>query len=214
MAHIAQLAAGVVALAVQARVGIGFGLVGVVAALFAFEVAAVTVAPVVVILAHEALVASPGLDQRAVHAEVLAREPFFLVRDGLHFVEEFDDGIVLDQAFAVFGEDRGHPHSIVHGQPDKPAEQQVVLDLLHQLTFRTDAVQHLKQHGAQQLFRSDAGTAAFDVGLVHLSEQAVHLFQRRIGHLADDTQRVVRRNEVLQLTHGEQAFGKGVGAAH
>ena len=114
----------------------------------------------------------------------------------------------------VPGEDRRNPHGIVHRQPDKPAEQQVVLDLLHQLALRADVVQHLQQHGAQQLFGRDTGTALLDVGFVHFGEQTVHLIQHRIGHLTDSAQWVGRRDEVLQLAHGEQAFGKGVGTAH
>jgi hypothetical protein len=77
--------------------------------------------------AHKALVARPGLDEGAVHAEVLAREPVVLVGNGQHLVEQFDDRVVRNQAFTVLGEDRGHPDGIVHGQADEPAKQQVVL---------------------------------------------------------------------------------------
>src|SRR6266536_165606 len=36
---------------------------------------------------------------------------------------------------------------------------QIVIQLLHQLAFRPDAVEHLKQQRAQQLFRWNRGTA-------------------------------------------------------
>ena len=55
----------------------------------------------------------PSLDQRAIDAEVLAREPFVLVGNGQHFVEEFDDRIMFNQALTVLAEDRRHPHRIV-----------------------------------------------------------------------------------------------------
>ena len=78
VAHEAQLA-GRLTFAVQPRIGVGAGLVRVVAASLAFKVGteiviAVAVAVVVVLatLAHKALVAGPSLNQRAVHAEVLA----------------------------------------------------------------------------------------------------------------------------------------------
>ncbi|CAE6776847.1 hypothetical protein R69927_04031 [Paraburkholderia domus] len=45
---------------------------GVVAALLAFEVAPIAVGLVVIVTAHKALMAGPGLDQRTVDAEVLA----------------------------------------------------------------------------------------------------------------------------------------------
>jgi hypothetical protein len=47
--------------------------------------------------------------------------------------EQGHDGIVFDQPVAVLAEHRGHPHRIVHRQPDESAEQQVVLGLFHQL---------------------------------------------------------------------------------
>src|ERR1700746_3489100 len=40
--------------------------------------------------------------------------------------------VTLDQALAVFGEHRLIPNLIIQRQPDKPAEQQIVLQLLHQ----------------------------------------------------------------------------------
>ncbi|MNT01458.1 hypothetical protein D3C72_1359240 [compost metagenome] len=90
-----------------------------------------------------------------------------------------------DQPFAVLGEDRGHPNWVVHRQPDEPAKQQVVLRLLHELALGANAVEHLQQHGPQQLLRRDAGPATLDIGLVHLREQPVHLHQRLVGQGAD-----------------------------
>ncbi|SPC18372.1 conserved membrane hypothetical protein [Cupriavidus oxalaticus] len=213
MTHVAQCTGGL-ALAVEPGIGIGLGLVRVVAALATLEVGAVVVVFVAAILAHEALVARPRLNQRAVDAEVLARQPVLLLRDGQHFVEELDHRIMLDQPFAVLGKDRGHPNCIVHRQPDEPAKQQVVLRLLHELAFGANAVEHLQQHGPQQLLRRDAGPAALNVGLVHLREQPVHLHQRQVGHSADRAQRVGLWHEIIQPPHGEQAFGEGVCAAH
>ncbi len=81
------------------------------------------------VLAQEALVARPRLNQCAVHAEVLARQPVLILRDGQHLVEELNHSVILDQPFAVLGEDRGHPNCVVHRQPDEPAKQQAVLRL-------------------------------------------------------------------------------------
>ena len=51
-----------------------------------------------------------------------------------------DDRMVLNQALAVPRKDRGHPNRVVHGAPEKPAENQVVRSLLHELASRADAL--------------------------------------------------------------------------
>ena len=212
VAHETQLAGGV-ALAVQPRVGICLGFMRFVAALLAFEIPAITVG-VIVVLGHKTLVPGPGLDERAIDAEVLARQQVPLLSDCHHFVEELDDGVMLDEPLAILGEHRGHPNGIVHGQADEPAKQQVVLHLFHQLALRANAVQHLQQHGAQQLLRGNAGPTTLDLGLVHAAKQRSQLRQRLVGHGTNRTQRMRVWNKVLQLAHREQALGEGVGAAH
>ncbi len=69
----------------------------------------------------------PGPNERAVHAEVLTGEPWVLLGDGQHGIEQLDHRIVRNQTLAVFGEDRGHPDAVVHGQAYEPAKQQAVL---------------------------------------------------------------------------------------
>lgn len=41
----------------------------------------------------------PRLDQRAVHAEVLTRQPVLLLRNGQHFIEKLDYRVMLDHPF-------------------------------------------------------------------------------------------------------------------
>lgn len=165
VAHVAQ-PTGVVAFAVKPSIGIGAGLVRVIAAAFAFEVAAVA-AIVTAVFTTEAFVTSPSLDECAVNAEVLAREQAFVLGLLQHEIEELDDGVMLDQTFPILGKYGGYPDGIVHGQANKPTKQEVVLGLLHELALRANAVEHLQQHGAQELLGRDAGAPAFDVGLVH-----------------------------------------------
>lgn len=192
---------------------IGGGLVRVVAAALVFEVAAIA-AIVAAVFAYKAFVTGPSLDECAVNAEVLAGEQAFVPGLLQHQIEELDDGVMLDQTLAILGEDGRYPNGIVHGQANEPAKQQVVLGLLHELALGADAVKHLQEHGAQELLRRDAGATAFDVGLVHAAEKRIHLHQRGVNHLADGPQGMLGRNEVLQLLHGEQALGEGVGSAH
>ena len=118
------------------------------------------------------------------------------------------------QALAVFCEHRGHPYRILHRQADEPAVEQVVLDLLHELALRANAVEHLEQHGAQQFFGRDAGPPAFDVSFVHCGKQSVHQHQRLARHLAYRAQPMVGRDKVLRAVQRERAFGEGVGFAH
>ena len=87
------------------------------------------------------------------------------------------------------------------------------MGLLHELALRADTEEDLQQHGAQQLLWSDAGAPALDVSLVHAGKQVIHLDQRFVDHRADGVQWMVCRNEVLELAHGEQTLGEGVGAA-
>lgn len=100
--------------------GIGGRFVGVVAAALALKVARVVVTAV---FGGETLVPGPSLNQRAVHAEVRAAEPIVFVGDGQDFVEEFDDCVMLNQAFPVLGKDRGNPDRVIHGRAYEPAKQ-------------------------------------------------------------------------------------------
>jgi hypothetical protein len=60
---------------------------------------------------------------------------------------------------AILAERAGIPHRRIHRQADKPAEQQVVIQLLNQLPFRADRVERLRQQRPQQLFGRDARAA-------------------------------------------------------
>ena len=51
------------------------------------------------------------------------------------------------------------PDRIIHAKADKPAEQEVELQPLHQLALRADAVKGLQQHRPKQLLRRNRGPA-------------------------------------------------------
>lgn len=90
-----------------------------VAAFLALELtrAAAIVILIVAVLAYEALVPRPRLEQRTVYAEVLTRKPTLLLGDGEHFIEKFDDSVVFNQTLAVLRENCGH--SPRHPLPDR-----------------------------------------------------------------------------------------------
>ena len=58
---------------------------------------------VTAIFAYKALVARLGPNEGAVHAEVFARERVLFVGDFEHMVKQFNDCVMLYEAFAVLG---------------------------------------------------------------------------------------------------------------
>lgn len=213
MAQVAGQRGRRVALAVQLRFGVGLGRMRVVAARLAAPVLG-RVPLVGAVLAPQALVAGPGLDERAVDAEVLAREQPALVGHLHGGVEQLGDRVMLDEAVSVLAEDRVVPHGVFDGQADEPAKQQFVLDLLDELPLAAHAVEHLQQHGPHELLWRDARAATLDVGLVHGGELGIHLGQRVVEPGAYRAQGMVGRDKVLQPHRGEQAFVVAVGSSH
>jgi hypothetical protein len=62
--------------------------------------------------------------------------------------QELGGHLAFEQTVAVLREHRVIPHRIIDPQPNEPAEQQVELQPLHQLTFRADRIKGLQQRGA------------------------------------------------------------------
>src|SRR5262245_51728068 len=95
-----------------------------------------------------------------------------------HSFQELACNISVQQAVAVLREGRVVPNRIVDSQPDEPAEQQIVIDLLHQLALRAHGIKRLQKRGTQQpLWRNRLPTGAL-VELLELpiesSEDIVH----------------------------------------
>jgi hypothetical protein len=88
---------------------------------------------------------------------------------------------------------QGHPDRVVRRKPHEPAVQKIVVQLLHQLAFRPNAVEHLQQQCAQQLLWRDRGTSFAGVKLPKVT---VQLTQNMADKLPDLPQRVVRRPPV------------------
>src|SRR5258708_18420137 len=86
----------------------------------------------------DALHRSPRLDQRAIDREVLARQQPFdpgLSEDG---GQELRRDLTVEQPVAVLRKARVIPDRVIHAQPDKPPEQKIELEPLHELTLRTN----------------------------------------------------------------------------
>ena len=83
------------------------------------------------------------------------------------------------------------PDRIIHRQTDEPAEQKIVVDLLHQLALRAHREERLQQRRPQQLLRRDRGPSDLRIkrvkSLRQPGQRLVH--QRPDRPAADDPSR-------------------------
>jgi hypothetical protein len=59
--------------------------------------------------------------------------------------EELGSDIGAEQPLPVLRERRMIPNGVINAEADEPAEQQIIVDLLHQLTLGTHGVKCLQQ---------------------------------------------------------------------
>jgi hypothetical protein len=109
---------------------------------------------IVVHRAH-AVLARPRLQQGPFHREVLPRQQVCFVGhcDGLG--QELASDRPIEQALPVLGKGGGVPRRRLQVEADKPAEEQVVLELPDKLPLVAARVEQLQQKGPQQLLRRD-----------------------------------------------------------
>jgi hypothetical protein len=163
--RVAQLGLFARAFARQPRLGIGGRLMSVVGTPLAMKVHA-RIAGIIrrslalVAFALEAFVPGPRLDQRTVNRKMLVREQAAGTRLLDHRAEKALRHLALKQPLAVLGEHRHVPHRIVDAQAHEPAEQEIVIELLHQHPLTAHRIQHLHQQRAQQLLRRDRGPSS------------------------------------------------------
>ena len=146
------------------------------------------------ILGHETLPSRPGLDQRAIHREVLFAQQLMFPRLLQHRLQQPHRHLARQQPLPVFGEHRRVPHRLVRIHAHEPAKQQVVIQLLHQLPFAADGIQNLQQQRSQQSFRRNRRPSPARIRRLKIDR---HLLQRPIHHGSDPPQRMVARNPVF-----------------
>ena len=207
------------ALAEQPRIGIGGGGVRVVAPPLAVEVT-LGIAPAAGArwrfaasfrLRFEALHAGPRFNERAVDAEVVVREQPADLGLAQHRLEELRGDLALQEPVAVLGEHRHVPDRRVHRQADEPAEQQVVVQLLHELALRAHRIESLQQQRPQQLLGRDRRPAVVGIELVEGWRQDA---QRLVHQRLDRPQRVILGHPRLAAHIAEQALGPNVVTPH
>src|SRR6266404_5124700 len=100
--------------------------------------------------APEALKRGPGLDQGAVHREVLAGEQLERTRLLHHSPEELARHLVFQQPLAIGAEAGMVEARLVQLQIQEPAEQQVIVELLAQQPLTAHRVERHQQRGFEQ----------------------------------------------------------------
>ena len=159
----------------------------------------------------KALLAGPSLDQRAIHGKMLVRQQTCYTCFFDHRLEEQAANLCLQHAIPILTEHGRVPHHIIHIQTHKPTEQQVVIQLLHQLSLAADRVERLQQQRAQQLLRRHRRAPEVDI---QRPEARRELLQRIIGDATNRAQGMVLRDAVLQRDVAEHRSRLLVGSTH
>jgi hypothetical protein len=168
MAPVGELGLLGVALPRQPRLWIGRRGMGGVAALLPPVVdvrvpaaASGTPRTLIVILRPEALERGPGLEQRAVDGEVMARHELAPLGLRDHRGEEPVGHLVLENSVAVLGEAGGVEGHLLDVHVEEPLEEQVVLEALAELALAPHRVEGDQQAALEQALRRDAVPPAF-----------------------------------------------------
>jgi hypothetical protein len=154
MAHEAQPALATIGLAIEPRIGIAARSMRVIRALLVVEVA-FAIAPrrrrlARAVLGPEALHRCPRVNERAIDREVLARQKLLDLWQRQKRRQELVRHFRFQQPVAVVREHRRMPDLSIDRQADEPAEQQIVVDLLHQHPLGTHREERLQQRRPQQ----------------------------------------------------------------
>src|SRR5258708_22170651 len=196
VSQVGQLCFVATSLAVQSRLRISRRLVSVVRPLLAPEIhGRITgIVPAVAsrrVLSLEALPARPGLDQSAVHGEVLVGEKTDTRPLGENLLQEDRRHVALEQPRSVLRERLSVPDPVVEAQAHEPTEEDVVVEVLDELALATKGVKHLKDKRSEETFRRNRRPPG---ARVQPLKPARTPCQSRIPELPDPTPRVVLRH--------------------
>jgi hypothetical protein len=142
----------------------------------------------------------PGLQQGAIHGEVLVAEQRFDFRGVQQLLQEAPHDLLVQQSLPVIGERGGVPDRIIRAQAHKPAQHQIVVELLQQKQLRSDSVKSRQQRGQQQLLGRHRWPAFCGI---ELAEGWIEPIKGLIRQLADPPQRMTGRDPLLDRDVGE-----------
>lgn len=129
------------------------------------------IAGIIVLFRPDALHGSPSLHRCAVDREVVVRQErgdLAMRENGGHHLARHARG---EKAVAVFAEHGRNPDLVVDAEPHKPAEQQVVVQLRHQMPLGADREQDLQQSRPDQPSLSDGGAAKIGMEPIELASR-------------------------------------------
>lgn len=151
----------------------------------------------------ETLDGSPRLNEGTVYNEMIIGQK--LCSAGLLYdlCQKLSGGVRLDEPLLVGGERRLIQYRFTQGESQKPAEQNIVADLLNQKPVAPDGIQGLKRKTFQQFFRCYRKKTS--VG-IHSPEFPVKFSKRFVSHGPDGAQRMILRNEGLLRQSNEHGF--------
>src|SRR6516225_4219302 len=157
VARVAQFCLLAFAFLAQHRLGVGCGLVRLIRTPLTMKVnrgiaRIVRRRPAWIILILKALKACRRFDQGPVHREVFFAKQIMFGRARQHLFRERSRDVTPHQPLSVLRECARIPYTVIHIQPHKPPKQQVVVQLLHQLSLASYGIQRLQQQCSQQLF--------------------------------------------------------------
>src|SRR5208282_920005 len=103
------------------------------------------------------------------------------------------------------------PDRVIHRQPDKPAEQKIIVDLLHQLPLGPNREERLQQRRSQQVFWSNRWASRMRIKLFKSTRQCrKHLIHQR----PDRPQWVILGDASFQANVRKKFFRSPLIAAH
>lgn len=105
------------------------------------------------------------------------------------YAKELASDVVREKALAVLREDRRNEALLDHVHVHEPAEEQVVVELLAELTLASDRVESHQQRRLEQSLGRDGRSP--DLG-IHRAEHGRELAERGVRQLLDRPKRVVR----------------------
>src|SRR5258707_10639990 len=93
------------------------------------------------LLLLKTLLPGPRLDQCSVYREVLIAQQLVLARLLEHLVKERFSHLPFKQPVSILAKGCGIPYFVIHAQPYEPSKQKVVVQLLHQHSLASHAIQ-------------------------------------------------------------------------
>jgi hypothetical protein len=201
------------AFANELRLRVGARLVGLITALLPLEVfpSIAKARPLLVVVRTQALQRCALFEQRAIYAEVVARDPTVRPLQCHKVGEEQVSHLVLQHARLVLAVRLGIEHLLVQREVHEPADLQVGLQSRTELPDRPHRVQRLQHLPLQQRLQRTRGRTSLRVDLIHI---LVPHPQRIVGHLLNRPDRKIWRDQHLNVYPPDKTWRGGSLSAH